>query len=148
MTFENINLPQVAVAGVAAWVLGYIYYSILSKPWADAMGLSEADKAACRNRPDAWVPFVLALVGSTVCAYVFAALLHYVAPGGATVHGALISAFFVWLGFVLPPFAVNNAFSNRDSRLTLIDSGYWLLALLLQGALLGAFAEGKIHLPF
>ena len=41
-------------------------------------------------------------------------------------------------GFVAPFF--NNAFQKRKVMLTVIDGGHWLLALLVQGAVLGLLA--------
>lgn len=146
MTFDAVNFKHIIVAGIAAWILGFIYYSALSKPWRAAM--SAAEIAACENRDNKWLPFVLCLAGNLFMAYMLAALLHYVAPGVVNARAGIISAFFVWLGFILTPMIVNAAFSIRKPMLTAIDSGYWLLALVLQGALLGAFSSGEIKLPF
>jgi hypothetical protein len=51
----------------------------------------------------------------------------------------VISGFLVWLGFVITTMGVNHAFSGAKPMLTLIDGGYWLAVLIIQGAVIGAF---------
>lgn len=143
MTYMNIDLVSVCVAALAAWILGFIYYTVLSGPWLAAMGKTKDE--ACENK--SYVPFAVALLASFVTAYVLAGLLNHVVPGNITVKNGVISAAYVWLGFILPPMAVNNTFGMRKPAVTVIDALYWLLALALQGAVLGAFASGMIKIP-
>jgi len=55
-----------------------------------------------------------------------------------TLRNGIISAAFVWFGFVLTTMTVNYSFSGRDRRLLLIDLGNWLIVLLVIGAVIGA----------
>jgi hypothetical protein len=91
--------------------------------------------AAERNRPGAFLPFVYVFVAELVMAWVLAGLLGHI--GALTLRGGIISAAFCWLGFVITTIVVNNSFARRDWRLLLIDGGYWLLALVLMGAIIG-----------
>jgi hypothetical protein len=50
----------------------------------------------------------------------------------------VISALFMWVGFVATTLAVNNAFAQRKAALTVIDGIHWLGVLLIQGAIIGA----------
>ena len=59
--------------------------------------------------------------------------------GQISIRGGVISGFLVWLGFVITTMGVNHAFSGAPTKLTLIDGGYWLAVLLIQGAVIGAF---------
>jgi hypothetical protein len=59
--------------------------------------------------------------------------------GAVTLVNGVISAFFLWLGFVITTLAVNNMFGLRRHALILIDGGHWLGALLLMGAIIGAW---------
>jgi len=43
----------------------------------------------------------------------------------------------VWLGFIATTQTVNYSFGKRPLKLLLIDSGHWLVVLLLQGAVIG-----------
>ena len=49
----------------------------------------------------------------------------------------MITAAFMWLGFVITTLSVNNAFQGAKPALTVIDGGHWLGVLLLQGAIIG-----------
>ncbi len=50
-----------------------------------------------------------------------------------------MTAFFVWAGFVITVMAVSHAFTGAKPMLMVIDGAYWLLALLIMGAVIGAF---------
>ena len=56
-----------------------------------------------------------------------------------TVRGGLITAFFMWAGFVLTTTVVNQQFQGTKPLVTIIDAGHWLAVLLLMGAIIGAF---------
>jgi hypothetical protein len=50
----------------------------------------------------------------------------------------VISAAFLWFGFILTTMTVNFCFSGRDRRVLLIDLGNWLIVLVVMGAVIGA----------
>jgi hypothetical protein len=65
-------------------------------------------------------------------------ILHLAKAGQpATVRNGMISAGFIWAGFVMTSLIVNHAFQGAKRALTLIDGGHWLGVLLIQGAILG-----------
>ena len=66
--------------------------------------------------------------------------------GGVTIKNGMISAAFVWFGFVLTTLAVNNTFGLRNAKLIVIDGGHWLAVLPLMGAIIGCLGptDGKI----
>jgi hypothetical protein len=49
------------------------------------------------------------------------------------------TAFWVWLGFVATTSATNAIFAGRSRNLWVIDSGYFLVALLLNGWILAVW---------
>ena len=81
--------------------------------------------------------FATAIVALFVMALMLAGLMAHI--GDVTVRGGVVSGFFVWLGFVITTMGVNHAFGGAKPMLTLIDGGYWLAVLLIQGAVIGAF---------
>jgi len=89
----------------------------------------------CRQRPLAWLPFVLAFVGSLIMAWVLAGLLGHLGP--VTLRSGVISGLFCWLGFVFTTMLVNYSFGMRSRMLLLIDASYWLVVLALMGAIIG-----------
>jgi len=56
---------------------------------------------------------------------------------GVTIRTGIISAAAVWLGFVATTQTVNYSFGKRPLKLLFIDSGHWLVVLLLQGVVIG-----------
>jgi hypothetical protein len=67
-----------------------------------------------------------------------AGLLAHLGVGQVTLRNGIVSAAFLWFGFVLTTMTVNYSFSGRDRRLLLIDLGNWLIVLLVIGAVIGA----------
>jgi hypothetical protein len=135
MSFTGVNYIAVIIAALAGFGLGAVWYMILAKPWMHAVGKTEAELK--QDGPTQVVPFAIAIVALFVVALMLAGVMGHV--GDVTIRGGVISGFFVWLGFVITTMGVNHAFSGASTKLTLIDGGYWLAALLIQGAVIGAF---------
>lgn len=136
MAFVGINYLAVLVAAVVAWVLGAVWYPALSAPWLAAQGKTKADMP----RPSgatAYLPFVLVFVAQLIMAWMLAGILGHL--GTLNVKDGVISGAACWLGFVLTTTATNYAFQSRKVMLTVIDNGYWLLVLVVMGAIIGAF---------
>src|SRR5262245_10346064 len=134
MSFSGGNYLAGIIATLAGFGLGTVWYTVLAKPWMRAVGKSEA------HRPQGGaqiVLFAIAIVALFVMALMLAGLMAHI--GDVTVRGGLISGLFVWLGFVITTMGVNHAFGGAKPMLTLIDGGYWLAVLLIQGAVIGAF---------
>jgi len=107
---------------------------VLAKPWMHAVGKTEADRPQGSAQV---VPFAIAIVALLIMAWMLAGVMGHL--GDITIRGGVISGLFVWLGFVITTMGVNHAFSGAKPMLTLIDGGYWLAVLLIQGAVIGAF---------
>lgn len=147
MTFEGVNYLHVLIAAVATWALGFAYYTAFSGPWLAAQGRTKADMDEfCKGQSGLakFLPLVVVLVGAAVMSWVLAGLLAHLGPGQITLKNGVVSGAYCWLGFIVPPMAINNMFSMRSVKLTVIDSIYWLIALVVQGALIGGLASGFI----
>jgi hypothetical protein len=128
MPFAGISYLAVIAAAVIAYVFGAVWYMALARHWMKASGFSEPPKPAA-------APFAIAFVAQLVIAYFLAGLIGHL--GDVTVTRSLITAFFVWLPFVLAPMIVNHRFQGLTWRLTLIDGGHWLGVLLIMGLVVG-----------
>jgi hypothetical protein len=135
MTFTSVNYLAIVIAAVVTWLAGAAWYMSLGKIWAAAAGMTPEKMAECKNRPGAYLPFIYVFVAELVMAWALAGLLGHI--GAVTLRGGIISGAFCWLGFVITVIVVNNSFAMRSWRLSLIDGGYWLLVLLLMGAIIG-----------
>lgn len=135
MAFAGMNYLAVVVAALAGFGVGAIWYTVFGKAWLGALGKTE-DEIKGSGAGQA-MPFVIALVADLVMAIMLAGLMGHL--GDVSVRGGLISAAFVWLGFVITTMGVNHAFSGASPALTAIDGGHWLVVLLVMGAVIGAF---------
>ena len=137
MTFVGINYLAVLVAAVAAWVLGAVWYTTLSQPWLAAQGKTKADMKPPASKAAAFGPFVLVFVAELIMAWMLAGILGHL--GTLNVKDGVISGAACWFGFVLTTIGTNYVFQMRKGMLIVIDAGYWLVVLVIIGAILGAF---------
>lgn len=135
MDFGGMNYLAVLVAGVAGFAFGALYYTALAKPWMAAIGKTEEEIKANMSP----VPYVIAGIAQLVIAFMLAGVIGHLGTDMTTVRNGLITAFFIWLGFVVTTMAVNHAFQGAKRSLTVIDSGHWLGVLLVQGLVIGLF---------
>ena len=134
MAFAGVNYVAVAIAAVAGWLVGALWYWVLGKRWMAANNMTpEAIKANGSPSP---LPFIIAFVANLVLAWAIAGLLGHFAQ--FTIKDGVITGAACWLGFVITTMAVNNVFAKRKPALLLIDGGHWLAVLMVQGAIIGA----------
>jgi hypothetical protein len=142
MSFAGINYFAIVVAAVVAWLAGAVWYGVLAKQWVAAQGATmeefQARQEAKKGTPAAYVPYILSFVVEMIMAWVLAGTLGHLGVGHVTMRNGVITALFVWLGFVATTMAVNNAFAGRKVMLTVIDAGHWLAVLVIMGAIIGA----------
>lgn len=131
----------VAVATVAGFAFGAVYYTALGKVWLAAVGKTEEEIKLNRKS----TPFVVSAAGLLVMAYVIS--VGYFGPYAeamAEVYGDSMAqrigaALAVWLGFVVTTMSTNDAFEGNSAKLTVINAGHWLGVLLIQNLVFVAF---------
>ncbi len=130
MSILGVPLLSVALAGIAAWLLGAVWYAVFGKAWSETLGDPSLRK------PD---PGTLAF--SFVADCVLALFIGVVTAIATTGHGGvrmgLAIAAVLWFCCVFTTLAVTHAYARRGTRLTLIDAGHWLAAMLAAGAVIG-----------
>ncbi len=132
------SLLTILAATVAAWIFGSIWYGSLAKPWMAAAGITDEMMQENSSRP-ALVkasPFIISFVLEFVMAYMLAVLLMHTAPDGFSFGGALMAAFFLWLGFIATTMTINHRYHFQRWSLTLIDGGHWLGVMLVMAAVM------------
>jgi len=136
MAFAGINYLAILIAAVASWLVGPVWYMALAKPWMAAIGMTPEQMHECRKGSGAFLPFVYAFLANLIIAWVLGGLLGHL--GQLALRNGALSGLFCWGGFVFTTMLVNNRFAMRSSKLLLIDGGYWVVVLVLSGAIIGA----------
>lgn len=135
MQFAGMNYLAIPVAAIAGFLFGAFYYTLLAGPWIKAIGFA---RKSMKKRPPA-VSYIVAAVANLVMAWMLAGVVGHLGPDQVTIRNGVISAAFLWFGFVATTIAVNNTFGMRKPMLSVIDSGHWLGTLVVMGAIIGAF---------
>ena len=138
MGFLSVNWLSILIAAVAAWLFGGAYYTALSKPWLKAQGKTleqcQAEQAGKSGAAKA-APFILVFVGEIIIAWALYGILVHM--NAFTLRGGVIAALLSWFGFVVTTLTGNYAFHGKKPMLTVIDSGGWLGAFVIIGAIVG-----------
>src|SRR2546423_1865110 len=140
----RINYPAVAVAALAYWLLGAVWYSplLFARPFI-ALGRWTPEQIAAME--GAGKAVVVALLISLLLAYVLAHFVRY--TGAETVREGLWTGFWLWLGFVATTNLETVLFEQRPLGLYLINNGYHLVGLLGMGALLAVWRRRDARVP-
>jgi hypothetical protein len=137
MTVTGVNYLAIGIAAAAAWLASAAWYMSLSSHYVAALGKTPEQMAQDRKKPGAFLPFIYAFVANIIIAWMLAGLLAHLGAGQVTLRNGVVSAAFLWFGFILTTMIVNYSFAGRDKRLLLIDAGNWLVVLVVIGAVVG-----------
>ena len=136
MNLGAVNWLAVGVAAVASMALGAAWYMVLAKQWMAALGKTR-EQVMAGSGGNA-TPFIIAFLMQLVMAYSLALFVPKL-MGATTVTNGLIVGFHVWIGFVITSMIINHRYQGNKWSLTVIDGGYLLGVLLVQGVVIGLF---------
>ena len=129
-----IHAGPFIVAVLVKIIVGALWYSpaLFLKEWQRLTGVTDGQmKGGMGKSMTTWI------VGALLMAFVLA---HAVFYAGATNAGTGVAVgFFNWLGFVLVVLLDDWAAAKRPFKLLAITSGSNLVALLIMGAIFGAW---------
>lgn len=133
-----VNFLAVLVAGIASMAVGFLWYSpvLFAKPWMKLMGHTE--KSMKEGQKEMGKTYTISFVLALVTAYV---LVHMMVMARAffkydMLSTGLITAFWMWLGFVMPVQATDALFGSRKWKLFFINTGYQLASLMAMAVVL------------
>lgn len=135
MDVAALNYLAIGLAAVAGFIFGGVWYGVLGRQWMAAIGKSEQEIRSS----GAPMPLLLGVtfVAQLIMAWVLAGTISHLGEGQVSLRNGVISAGFIWFGFVLTTQIVNHGYQEQKRALTVIDSGHWLGVLLIQGAVIG-----------
>ena len=135
MDISALNWWAVIVAGVAAWVIGAVWYAgpLFGKAWQKELGftteyLQEANMAKVFGSS-----LVLMILMAFGMAMFFGPETEMTWQEGAT-YGAMTGIFFVATSI-----GINYLYQRRSFKLWMIDALYQIIFLTVQGTIIGAW---------
>ncbi len=131
--FASLNWFAVIVATVATFVLGYFWYSpmLFGKAWMEVTGMTpEKGKQANMG----------ALFGGAFLFTLISAinLGMFLGPKSDLSFGIAAGA-AVGIGWIATAIGVTYLFEQRPRKQWYINSGYWVVAYVMMGAIIGAW---------
>lgn len=130
----HVNYLAVLIAALANYVIATVWYAVLfSNLWKKLTGIPDMKPSL--------IKMVIVFIGSVVISFV---LLHSIVFGNeylkmSGILGGLMGGFFSWLGFIAPVTLTNVIYEKRLWKLWLLDNSFWLVSLLVMGAILSAW---------
>ncbi|MEK7185836.1 MAG: DUF1761 domain-containing protein [Patescibacteria group bacterium] len=135
----EVNYLAIVIAGIVSMALGFIWYHpiVLGKPWMKEKGFTpESLKKSQKEMGKFYgVSFVVSLITAYVLAHVIVMSENYF--HNAMLMTGLMTAFWSWLGFMMPVQLNGTIFGDKNFKLFGIDTGYQLVSILAMGAVLG-----------
>ena len=139
----DVNYVTVLLAGVASMAVGFLWYSpmLFGAKWAKAMGFTQEGMKKAQKEMGKWyaVSFVLSLITAYVLTHVMALSMNFFHYSMVTT--GLTTAFWSWLGFIMPVQFTSVIFAKEKGadewNVFFINTGYQLVSLLLMGVVLG-----------
>lgn len=126
----------IGAAGLAGWIFGAVWYTVLGPVWQRALGQNPED---CKGQKMPLTPLAVALVA----AWVMSAVLYQVLVnlGVMGVLDGAIAGLTIGVGFLATSVLVNNMFHGKRPMVTVIDAGHWVLAVTLEAVVIMALTR-------
>jgi hypothetical protein len=150
MNFDELNWLAIAIAIVVNMGLGFLWYSPKTptgKVWMRDQGM-DPDAPPKPTGGQMAKGLILMVIGSFLMFFVFAHnfwvyedAYRNAGTGGdpeydLSVMDGVFGALFTWLGFFVPVMFSSVAWENKSWALFFVNSGYYLVSLLVAGILL------------
>jgi hypothetical protein len=112
-----------------------VWYSpaLFAKPWMAIIGLKkDATKGSS---------MIAGMIASFICDLILAFILAHIViwTQAATFGWGALVGFIVWVGFIAAPNLPQGIYEGRPFKLFAINSGYWLVGLLIIGGVLAVW---------
>lgn len=131
------NYLAIVVAAVACFVFEAGWYSYFMQAWLSGIGRTREWLMATGISPA--LQYGLALVAAAVMATAISCVTQLTGP--QTMLRGVQAALLLWFGLVLPTWATEYVFEVRPFSLLAVNAGFWLLGMMLMGAIVGAWKK-------
>jgi ABC-type thiamin/hydroxymethylpyrimidine transport system permease subunit len=132
----KLNWSAIFVSALVSVLLEAAWFSVFMIPWLAGMGITRDWLINIASVTPA-AQYGTALVCSIVAATVISILTRMTGP--QTARRGILIGILVWLGFVATSWAREYVFEVRSFQIYFINTGYFLIDLILMGAITGAW---------
>jgi len=126
-----VNLVAAIVAAAAAFLIGGLYWAVVTPAWARHLGTPPEDARPTPAR------LGIVFVTRAVVALVLAVFVAWTGAQGA--GGGAEIGFLAWLGFVVPPGIGQAVFERKPWQVVALGLPESLVGLMVMGAIVGAW---------
>jgi hypothetical protein len=129
----NLNYLHIAVAALVYFILGSLWYSVFfGKVWMQLLGISGPPTE--EDRKGMPMMFGKTFVLNFIIVLSTAVVIYFVKP--VTLLAAIKTGGLLGVGFVFTTCAMGYMYTKRPFKLTLIDSGYHIVAIIVAAIIL------------
>lgn len=137
----DINYLAVLVAAVANFIIGFMFHGpLFGKMW---MKLANVTPTGNEKLSDMIPQMFWNLLGNVVFAYVLAVVYLFASTSphmdGSGAWNGMVTAFWVWLGFVVTTTSIEVIWMKRSVKLWIFEAVASLVSVLAMGAIIGAW---------
>ncbi|WP_263351182.1 DUF1761 domain-containing protein [Acidicapsa acidisoli] len=132
------NYWAIIVAAIACFLFEAGWYTIFMQQWLEGIGRTRQWLESAAGYNPAF-QYGTALVAAAMIAAVISRITQSTGPQTA-LRGIKVAA-MLWVGFVLTTWATEYVFEVRTLKLLGINAGFWLLGMMLMGAIVGAWKK-------
>jgi hypothetical protein len=131
------NYLAITLAAIACFLFEAAWYSYFLQAWLDGIGRTEQWLDHCGVNPA--LQYGTALLSAALIAGTISCVTQLTGPQTA-LRGMRVAA-LLWLGCVLTTWATEYVFEVRTYKLFAINTGFWLIGMVLMGAIVGAWKK-------
>jgi hypothetical protein len=131
------NYLAILIAAIACFLLEAGWYSYFLQSWLEGIGRTQA--WLMNTGVNQALQFVTALVAEALMAAAISCVTQLTGPQTA-LRGIKVAA-LLWLGFVLTTLSTEYIFEVRTFKLLGINTGFWLLGMMVMGAIVGGWKK-------
>ncbi|HKD60615.1 MAG TPA: DUF1761 domain-containing protein [Terracidiphilus sp.] len=125
------------VAAIACFLLEAAWYSAFLQTWINGIGRTRAWLESSGMNPA--IQYATALVMAFVMATAISCVVQL--TGKQTALRGVKVGVLLWAGFELTAYATEYIFEVRPISLFFVNAGYWLLGMMLMGAIVGGWRK-------
>jgi hypothetical protein len=131
------NYLAITLAAVACFLIEAAWYSYFLKAWLEGIGRTGEWLMATGVNPA--LQYATALLSAAVMAGAISCVTQLTGPQTA-LRGVRVAA-LLWLGCVVTTWGTEYVFEVRTYKIFVINTGVWLLGMVVIGAIVGAWKK-------